>query len=90
MFSVEKGSCAEKCGLSAGDIITKLGDTEVKDFNDLDSAIRSFKAGETAEITVYRNGDYKTLSVVFDESKPNTESNGVNDSGLSSRPQFGQ
>ena len=90
VFSVEKGSCAEKCGLSAGDIITKLGDTEVKDFNDLDSAIRSFKAGETAEITVYRNGDYKTLSVVFDESKPNTESNGVNDSGLSSRPQFGQ
>ena len=89
VFSVEKGSCAEKCGLSAGDIITKLGDNEVKDFNDLDSAIRSFKAGESAEITVYRKGSYKTLHVVFDESKPNTESNGVNDSGLSSRPQFG-
>ena len=89
VFSVEEGSCAEKCGLAAGDIITKLGDNEVKDFNDLDSAIRSFKAGESAEITVYRNGSYKTLHVVFDESKPNTESNDVNDSGLSSRPQFG-
>ncbi len=89
VFSVEEGSCAEKCGLAAGDIITKLGGNEVKDFNDLDSAIRSFKAGESAEITVYRKGSYKTLHVVFDESKPNTESNGVNDSGLSSRPQFG-
>lgn len=89
VFSVEKDSCAEKCGLSAGDIITKLGENEVKDFNDLDSAIRSFKAGETADITVYRKGDYTTLKVTFDESKPNTDSNGVNDSGLSSHPQFG-
>lgn len=89
VFSVEKDSCAEKCGLSAGDIITKLGENEVKDFNDLDSAIRSFKAGETANITVYRKGDYTTLKVTFDESKPNTDSNGVNDSGLSSHPQFG-
>lgn len=89
VFSVESGSCAEKCGLAAGDIITKLGGNEVKDFNDLDSAIRSFKAGESAEITVYRKGSYKTLHVVFDESKPNTESNGVNDSGLSSHNPFG-
>ena len=89
VFSVESGSCAEKCGLAAGDIITKLGGNEVKDFNDLDSAIRSFKAGESAEITVYRKGGYKTLHVVFDESKPNTESNGVNDSGLSSHNPFG-
>lgn len=88
VFSVESGSCAEKCGLAAGDIITKLGGNEVKDFNDLDSAIRSFKAGESAEITVYRKGGYKTLHVVFDESKPNTESNGVNDSGLSSHNPF--
>ena len=89
VFSVEKGSCAEKCGLSAGDIITKLGDNDVKGFNDLDSAIRQYKAGESAEITVYRNGDYTTLKVTFDESKPNANSNGVNDSGLSSHPQFG-
>ena len=89
VFSVESGSCAEKCGLAAGDIITKLGGNEVKDFNDLDSAIRSFKAGESAVITVYRKGGYKTLHVVFDESKPNTESNGVNDSGLSSHNPFG-
>ena len=89
VFSVEEGSCAEKCGLAAGDIITKLGDNEVKDFNDLDSAIRSFKAGESADITVYRKGNYTTLRVTFDESKPNTDSNGVNDSGLSSHPQFG-
>ncbi len=89
VFNVEKGSCAEKCGLSAGDIITKLGDEEVKGFKDLDSAIRQYKAGDTADITVYRSGTYTTLKVTFDESKPNTDSNGVNESGLSSHPQFG-
>ena len=36
-----------------------------------------------------RNGEYKTLSVVFDESKPSADSNGVNDSGLSSHNPFG-
>ena len=91
--SVEKGSCAEKCGLSAGDIITKVGDDEIKDFNDLDSAIRHYKAGESADITVYRRnnkdeGYNTTLKVTFDESKPSADSHGINDSGLSSRNPF--
>ena len=89
VFNVESGSCAEKCGLSAGDIITKVGDDDVKSFSDLNSAIRQYKAGDTADIVVYRNNEYITLTVTFDESKPNADSNGVNESGLSSHPQFG-
>lgn len=89
VFNVESGSCAEKAGLAAGDIITSLGDNEIKNFNDLNSAIRQFKAGDTAQVIVYRNNDYVTLNITFDESKPDAGSNGVNESGLSSYPQGG-
>ncbi len=89
VFNVESGSCAEKCGLSSGDIITKLGDDDIAGYEDLSSAIRQYKAGDTADIIVYRNNDYVTLTVTFDESKPNADSNGVDESGLSTHPQFG-
>ena len=83
VFNVESGSCAEACGLMAGDIITALGDNEVKSFADLNSAVRKYKAGDSAEITIYRANDYMTLTITFDESKPDADSNGVNESGLS-------
>ncbi len=75
VFSVESDSCAEDCGLAAGDIITKLGDDEIKSLTDLDSALRHYHAGETADISVYRSGEYLILSVTFDEAKPSADSN---------------
>ncbi len=89
VYNVESGSCAEKCGIAAGDIITKLGDEDIASYADLNSAIKQFKAGESAEIVVYRMNDYVTMTVTFDESKPSTDSNGVNEFGLSSHPQTG-
>lgn len=89
IFYVESDSCAEKAGLSAGDIITKVGDYDVASYSDLSSAIREYRAGDTVEFVVYRANDYIKLSVTFDESQPNTGSNGVNESGLSSHPQNG-
>lgn len=68
--SVTPGSCAEKAGIQKGDIITKLGDTEIRSNYDLIAAKKAYKAGDTTTITVYRNGDYKTLTVTFDEEKP--------------------
>lgn len=87
IFYVENGSCAEKAGISSGDIITKLGDYDITSYSDLSSAIRQYKAGDSVKVTVYRANDYVKLSLTFDESKPNTDSNGVNESGLSSHPQ---
>lgn len=84
VFSVEQGSCAEKCGLCSGDIITQIGDKQIGGYNDLEAAVRDYKAGETAELTVYRANDYITLTIVFDEAKPSTDTNtnGVGRSGL--------
>ena len=69
VYSVEKGSCAEKAGIQAGDIITALGETEVSGYTDLTSAIHSFSAGDTAEVTVYRGGETLKLTITFDEAK---------------------
>ena len=70
VYSVDKDSAAEKAGLQAGDIITKMGDTEVSSYTELKSAVRSFSAGDTTEITVYRAGESLTLTITFDEQKP--------------------
>ena len=65
--SVEQGSCAEKAGLRQGDIILKVGDTEVTNVNELTAAKNRFKAGETTQLTVYRVGEELTLTITFDE-----------------------
>ena len=70
VYSVDNGSAAEKAGLQAGDIITKMGDTEVSSYTELKSAVRTFSAGDTTEIVVFRAGESLTLTITFDEQKP--------------------
>ena len=74
--SVEEGSCAQAAGLKQGDIITRLGDTEVATVNELSSAKNHYKAGEAAQLTVYRAGEEITLTIVFDEQENNTQASG--------------
>ena len=69
---VEKGSAAEKAGIAAGDIITKVGDKTIASYSDLTSAVKQYRAGDTAKITVYRSGESKTLSITFGEAKAET------------------
>lgn len=88
VYNVESGSCAEKCGISAGDIITRVGTNSVAGYDDLYSAIRQYKAGQTVEIDVYRGSDTLTLHITFDEATPNSNSNGVSESGFN-KPQIG-
>ncbi len=64
---VSSGSCADKAGLKANDIITKLGDREISSYDDLKAALQKYSAGETATITISRSGETKELSVTFDE-----------------------
>ena len=73
--SVESGSCAEAAGLKQGDIITKLGDTEVTSVSELSSAKNQYKAGETTSLTIYRSGEYQTLSITFDEQTASAAAN---------------
>lgn len=72
--SVESGSCAEKAGLQPGDIITGIGDDTVESYDDLRSAVKGYSAGDSAELEFYRAGESQTVTVTFDEAKPDSVS----------------
>jgi len=84
---VESGSCAEKAGIKAGDIITQVGDMKVESYNDLKQALKAFSAGETAEIIVSRadritrEDQSLTLIVTFDEAQPDSISDSDRQAG---------
>jgi serine protease Do len=57
---ISKGSAAEKAGLKAGDVITKINDKKIEDPQALTEAIGSFKPKD--EVTVYYKRDGKDMS----------------------------
>ncbi len=68
--SVDPGSCAEKAGLTVGDIITKLDDQRISSGEELISAKKAYRAGDSATLTVARSGQELQLTIVFDEEVP--------------------
>lgn len=73
--SVEKGSCAEASGILPGDILMQIGEYHIEDYADVPSALRHFSAGDTTEVSVYREAQILTLSVCFDEAVPSLPQN---------------
>lgn len=72
IYAVVSGSCAETAGLQMGDIITAVDAETVKSVSDLQTALKNYKAGQEAEITVFRNGETLHLAIIFDEKQPST------------------
>ena len=89
--SVDAGGAAEKAGIQKGDIIVKLGDTDITSMSDLTAAKKTYRAGDTVEITVYRSGENKTLSLTFGTqpqtaaTSSSTENSATDGSGNSSQ-----
>lgn len=73
VYSVEKNGAGYKAGLRLGDVITKMGDKEIATMEDLTAAKKGYKAGDTVEITYYREGEYHTTQLTFDEQPVMTE-----------------
>lgn len=65
--SVESGSCAQTAGLKQGDIITRIDSTDITGVSQMVSVKNSYRAGDTVSITVFRSGEYLTLTMTFDE-----------------------
>lgn len=74
IMGVVTGSSADKAGIKKGDIITKMGDTNITSMDDLQSANKDYKAGDTTTIVVNRSGQSATLSITFDERTTQNES----------------
>ena len=67
---VGKGSCAEKGGLRAGDIVIKLGEKTVGSASKMINLKNTYKAGDTVKLEVIRGNQNITLSITLDEYSP--------------------
>ena len=70
---IVSGSAAEKAGLKTGDLILKVNDTQITSNTALASIISGFNAGDTATLTIQRDGKEQTVSVTFGEYKPDAQ-----------------
>ena len=70
IYSVTTGSCAEKAGLQSGDIIMQIDSTVISDSAGVTEALKGYKAGDTATVTIYRDGGVYAATVTFDEAIP--------------------
>ena len=62
---VSPSSPAEKGGIRAGDIVTRIGDTQVASVADVFAGIRLHKIGEAVPVQVVRNGQTLSLTVTL-------------------------
>lgn len=62
--------CGAKAGLQAGDIVTKIDNTDVTSASDLTSAIGNYKPGDKVTLSIFRSGETKTVEVTLEESTP--------------------
>lgn len=64
---VKAGGVAEKSGLAGGDIITKLGQYDIKNIYDYTDALTKFKPGEETEVTYIRGTEKTTVRITFNK-----------------------
>ena len=65
--SVAKESAAEKAGIKAGDVITKVDGTKVTTPNELSSALRSSASKKTFPVELVRERKEMTLNVTVED-----------------------
>lgn len=70
VLSVDSGSNAEKAGVTRGDLVTKVNDTDVSSSSDITAALEKAEVGDTVTFTVSRRGTSKTISFVLEEYVP--------------------
>lgn len=67
VVEVQDGGAADEAGLEPGDIITRLGDTEITTITSLSEALAAEKPGAETTVTYTRDGDQKKADVTLGE-----------------------
>ncbi len=62
---VTGGSPADNAGIKKDDVIIRIGDSRVASAEDVGTAVRQKKAGDTVSVTVDRKGEQQTVSVTL-------------------------
>ena len=68
---VVEDSPADKAGLKAGDIITKVDDANIENAGDLTATIRDYEPDTKVSVSVVRNGKEKKLEATLGEVEQN-------------------
>lgn len=74
---VDSGSAAEKAGIKVRDIIIDFNGDTIGSTTQLNSAKNKYKAGDTVEVTVNRNGKDIKLTVKLQEDQSNKSASGA-------------
>ncbi|MFF1682685.1 S1C family serine protease [Streptomyces sp. NPDC058256] len=67
VVEVKSGGAADKAGIEPGDIITKVGDTDITTITSLSEALAAEKPGDKVAVTYTRAGTEKTVDVTLGE-----------------------
>jgi len=65
IIQVANNSPAERAGIMAGDVITKIDNKEIEAMSQLKKALLNYKQGDKATLTILRNGVEKTVEIEF-------------------------
>jgi S1-C subfamily serine protease len=65
IVSVTKGGAADKAGLQAGDVITKVGSAPITTVQSLTAALADLKPGQKVPVTYERDGSQNTVQVTL-------------------------
>jgi len=68
VVEVSKNTPAEKAGLKAGDVITRVGDEKITDADDLVQALRDYEAGAKVSIQYVRQGKNATVQAELEDN----------------------
>ena len=69
LMGVSPGSPAERAGIKEGDVIIQFGESKIGGLEDIDGALRKYKAGDSVPVVVLRGEDEQTISVTLDPPK---------------------
>jgi serine protease Do len=67
---VRAGTAAQKAGIKAGDVITKIDDKPVKSLSDLREQLRQDREHKTIKLGILRKGSEISVSVEIEQPKP--------------------
>ncbi|MDD2414473.1 MAG: trypsin-like peptidase domain-containing protein [Eubacteriaceae bacterium] len=67
VYSVDNNSGAANAGIKSGDIITAINDTEINTMLQMKTVLYALKKGDTANVTVTRDGRSQTFQVEVQE-----------------------
>ncbi len=65
LTGVRAGSPAEAAGLKGGDILVRIGETDVTDLQAMTDILRSYRPGDTADLVYIRDGQRVNTKVTF-------------------------